>query len=66
MLMVVFVLSDLIWLPIIGGGRKSWYIITIDLIYYGEAVWILTNRSPALWWPVTYGWVGCRYMMRLE
>ena len=27
MLMMLCVLSDLTWLPILGGGRKSWYII---------------------------------------
>ena len=25
--MIVSVLSDLTWLPLSGGGRKSWYII---------------------------------------
>ena len=29
MLIIVFVLSDLTWLPLLGGGRKSWYIIII-------------------------------------
>ena len=28
-LMTVCVLSDLTWLPLLGGGRKSWYIIII-------------------------------------
>ena len=27
MLMIVCVLSDLTCLPLLGGGRKSWYII---------------------------------------
>ena len=29
MLIIVFVLSDLTWLPLLGGGRKSWYIIIL-------------------------------------
>ena len=29
--MIVCVLSDLTWLPILGGGRKSWYIIIIKI-----------------------------------
>ena len=32
MLLIVCVLSDLTWLPLLGGGRKSWYIITIKKI----------------------------------
>ena len=28
-LMIVYVLSDLIWQPLLGGGRKSWYIIIL-------------------------------------
>ena len=27
MLMIVCVLSDFTWPPLLGGGRKSWYII---------------------------------------
>ena len=30
MLMFVFVLSDLTWLPLLRGGRKSWYIILLS------------------------------------
>ena len=31
MLMIVCVLSDLTWPPLLGGWRKSWYIITVIL-----------------------------------
>ena len=31
-LMLVCVLSNLIRLPLLGGGRKSWYIIIISFI----------------------------------
>ena len=30
--MIMCVLSDLTWLPLLGGGRKSWYIIIIIII----------------------------------
>ena len=36
MLMIVCVLSDLTWLPLLRGGRKSWNII------YSNKVWSLT------------------------
>ena len=31
----VCVLSDFTLLPLLGGGRKSWYIIIIIIIYIG-------------------------------
>ena len=42
MLMIACVLSDLIWLPLIGGGRKSWYII---IIFIAENVLLEANKS---------------------
>ena len=33
-LMILCVLSDLTRLPILGGGRKSWYIIIIIYQYF--------------------------------
>ena len=35
-LMIVCLLSDLIWLPLLGGGRKSWYIIIIFAYWLGS------------------------------
>ena len=32
MMIIVFVLSDLTWLPVLGGGRKSWYIILLLIV----------------------------------
>ena len=33
MLMIVCVLSELTWLPLLSGGRKSWYIFIIIMLY---------------------------------
>ena len=32
----LFVLSDFTWLPLLGGGRKSWYIIIIVVVWLGS------------------------------
>ena len=40
MLMIVCVYVDLAWLPILGGGRKSWYIILLGM-------WATKEITPA-------------------
>ena len=47
--MIVCVLSDLTWLPLLGGGKKSWYIIIIIILFnlqckflYAGMIYILT------------------------
>ena len=37
------VLSDLTWLPLLGGGRKSWYIITNQIIVL--VLWHYKNNN---------------------
>ena len=43
-LMIVFVLSDLTWLPLLGVGRKSWYIIN----FFSHRLLSLINCTYAL------------------
>ena len=71
MLIIVHVLSDLTWLPLLGGGRGSWYIINrlqLSLLTGGSGrppFWFSGGRDPPVWFsgargpPRLRGW-GCR------
>ena len=49
--MIACVLSDLTWLPLPGGGRKSWYII-ITITFFRTAECNPLRRRRTVWW----GW----------
>ena len=53
-LMIVCVLSDLTSLPLLGGGRKSWYIIIIIKLQRINAITIDKKHNKIFFYKDTY------------
>ena len=68
--MIVCVLSDLTWLPLLGGGRKSPYIIIITLtleqwMNYAVSKKLLVRKFTMLQGIATLGKIGSIYLFVL-
>ena len=46
----VCVLTDLTWLPLLGGGRKSWYNIILLLLLLYILLREYSNSQPSYWY----------------
>ena len=57
-LMIVWVLSDLTWLPLLGGGRKSFLYYIVDIII--KIITKVSGAGPCKWELVKQIIAGCR------